>query len=471
MKSSIYISAEQIQVIGYNGNSAKRFAAYPIPEGTVYNGTITDSAFLTECLASMKKDHPDFFKSGASLIVDGSTILSRRLTTPKLGNKQYLQLVRDDFADSVENTDDLVCGYRKLPSAENAILACAVNKSQVDSYVSTFMRAGIKLDAIHVGVGAILSFVKSKPDLQKSVIVINIIDGVTMLSMLFVEGSNVFMTRSRLYGEEKEQVFQNVLENLNGLIQFARSQSLGEITKSYYLGANESDIRLLEAFNPYTDIQLDTITIYESFGEIPPTAHFASLNMLYGDDGIDLIAARAELEKYVKAKKPKKLWIPLLAAYIVVLAAMAVYLWWQNANVDRQIADLDSYITSPDIVQKQTEINDLNKEITYYGEIARQIDDKTAWENTMPKAASHMMDMIVYLHGVAVTVTSFEFNEATGVVRVSATCADANVSADYVDALYRSGVASSIGYQGYGSGQDGLFTFSIDITLNVGGAE
>jgi len=72
MESSIYVSAEQIQAIGYNGGAVVSFAAFPLPEGTMYNGTITDGAFLAECLASMKKENSDLFKGGVTLIVDGS---------------------------------------------------------------------------------------------------------------------------------------------------------------------------------------------------------------------------------------------------------------------------------------------------------------------------------------------------------------------------------------------------------------
>ena len=471
MKSSIYVSAEQIQVIGYTGGTVRRYASFPIPEGTVYNGTITDSAFLTDCLISMKRDYPDLFKTGVTLVVDGSTILSRRIVTPRLSGKQYLQLVRDDFNDSIENTDDLVCGYRKLPSSENAILACGVSKAQVDSYISTFMAAGIKLESIRIGVETILSFVKAKHELQDSAVVINIIDGFTMLSMLFINGSNVFMTRSRLYGDDKDLVIQNILENLNGLIQFTRSQKLGEITRSYYLGVNESDIRLMEAFNPHTDIRLGTLTIFESFGEIPADAHFSCLNMLYGGDGIDLIQARSDLDKYIKSKRPKKRWIPLLTAYILVLVAIAAYLWWENSKIDSGISEIQSYINSPAIVTVLSDLDKLNQEASYYENVLQQVEDKAAWEGALPKATSIMLDKIIYFHGVDVHVTSFEFNESTGVVRVSANCADANISADYVDALYFSGVASSVNYQGYGSMADGVFTFTVDITLNIEGVK
>jgi len=374
MKSSIYVSAEQIQAIGYTGKSVNQLVTYPLPEGTIYNGTITDSAFLAECLASMKKENPALFKSGVSLVVDGSTILTRRIVTPKLSAKRYLQLVRDDFADSAESSDDLVCGYRKLDSAENAILACAVNKTQVDSYISTFGESGIKLDSIHMGVELILSFVKSRQELQSSTVVLNIIDGFTMLSLLFENGNNIFMSRSRLYGEEKEQVFQNVLENLNGLIQFTRSQKIGEITVSYYLGVAEADMRLLDAFNPHPDIRLGTLRVIEGQGDIPPSAHFACLNMVYGGDSIDLISRRKDLDKYVKAKRPKKLWIPFLIIYVVVLAGIAGYLWWQNSILDSSINEIKNFLYAPATVEKQAELQALGRETNMYNSIATHVD-------------------------------------------------------------------------------------------------
>jgi len=468
MKSSIYVSAEQIQVIGYSGGAVRQYVSYPLPEGTIYNGTITDSAFLIECLTSLKKSDPELFKRGVSLIVDGSAILSRRLTAPRLNRKRYLQMVRDDFADSIDDTANLVCGYRVLEGSENAILGCAVNKVLVDSYLSAFKEAGIKLTGIRIGVEAILNYVRSRPELRKSTVVLNVIDGPTMLSMLFESGINVFMSRTRLYGDEKEQVFQSVLENLNGLIQFAKSQNINEISQSFYLGINDADINLLAAFNPHTEININTLPVYKEKGKVPPEAHFACLNMLFGDKGVDLIAARAELNKYIKSKKPKKLWIPLLAAYIVILAAPAVYLLFEVRSVEADIDEIETHLNSPAVVAKQAELNDVTAETMLYNNISRQVDEKTGWENSIPKAVSGIFNLIMYEHGVEVRVNNFEFDEAKGTVRVSAVCLNAKISADYVDALYENDVVRNIEYTGYGSDNFGMYTFGIEITLNAG---
>jgi len=88
----------------------------------------------------------------------------------------------------------------------------------------------------------------------------------------------------------------------------------------------------------------------------------------------------------------------------------------------------------------------------------------------MPVASSTTLNLITVYHGVAVYIQSIEFNESTGIMRVRAVCADATVASDYVEALYDNGVARSVEYRGYGSTSDGLYTFTIDVTLKTGGA-
>jgi len=255
------------------------------------------------------------------------------------------------------------------------------------------------------------------------------------------------------------------------LIQFTHSQKFDEITNSYYLGVSESDIKLLNALNPHTDIHIGTLTIGGSQEDIPPDAHFACLNMLYGGSCINIVTARSALDKYIKRKRPRKLWIPFFALYVAVLAAASGYLWMEVSRVEKDIDEINSYISSPAIIQKRGELDDMLKRTAQYNDVARQAEAKNTWEGSLPKASSSMLDKIVLLHGVDVTVTGFEFDESTGIVRVNAFCADASVSSDYVDALYKSGVARNVHYQGYGSAADGTFVFTVDITLDVKEAE
>ncbi|MCL2350069.1 MAG: hypothetical protein FWC67_01185 [Defluviitaleaceae bacterium] len=467
MKTSIYISAEEIQAIAYSGDKIQHFATHNIPEGTMFNGTIMDSALLSECLVAMKKNNPQLFQKETTLVVDGSSVLTRRIVSPKLNKKQYLQLVRDEFVDSIGDIEDLVTGYRKLEVAENAILGCAVNKVMVDRYLATFEEAGIKLSSIHIGVELLLSFVKSKPEIHEQNFVLNVVDGMTMLSMVFVKGDNIFMQRTRLYGEDKEQIYASILGSLSGLIQFVQSQQHDPLTHSYYLGVSSAGVALLQERNTYEGIRMGTFALSKDTANMPPWAHFACLNVQYGGKGIDFLRARKDLDAFIKSKKPKKYWIPAVIVYVLAAAGVSGYLWWELRGVTQEIEEVNAFLENPDTVERLDNITTMMDDTALYNRRINQVDERLAWVASMPPAASGMMDFILVNHGIEVTVLNFDFSEIPGAVRVNAITPDERIATDFVNALYDSGIAESVHYQGFGTGGDGVFTFSLDITLYV----
>jgi hypothetical protein len=476
MKSSIYISTEKIEVIGYVGRTVKKFVAYNLPEGTLINGMITDSAFLTECLTIMRQENPGLF-SAPSLIVDGSAILSRRLITPKLSHKRYLQLVRDDFTDSTEDTGNLVCGYYKLDTKdEDAVLACAVDKGLVDAYISAFKSAGIKLQSMHIGVEALVNFIGANQDLKKASFVLTLIDGFTAVSMIFENGSNVFMSRARLYGDAKEQIFQNVLDNLNGLINFNRSQKFSEITQCYYLGVSDADMRLIDVLNPYNGIKMDNLDLFKSGGAVlPPEAHFVYLNTLMPSNSINLIPARKELDKYRKSKKPKKLWIPLMLLYILILALPIAYMWWQVQGLNQSIDDVNAMLNNPANAEIQERLEKLKRDTDEYRRVRNQHADLIRWENGLVEITSHMLDLFNREFEDLARVERFEYSRNNNTVTLSALSYNPEISpivaTRFVDSLMESGMVREIPFTGYSAVPDVGTRISITVRLKEPEAE
>jgi hypothetical protein len=480
MKSSVYISTEKIEVVGYAGSTIKRYVTYPLAEGTMINGMITDAVFLTECLTIMRKENPDLF-TAPSLIVDGSAILSRKLVAPRLSDKRYRQMVRDDLADTTDDPDSLVCGYRKLGTEGNheSLLACAVDKGRVDAYISAFKEAGIKLSAIRVGTEALLRYISSRKELASASFVLNLIDGPTMLSMTFENGSNVFMSRSRLYGETKEQIFQNVMENLNGMIQFNRSQKFTEIAQVYYLGVSEADLRLIEALNPYAGINMRMLDLSrQTGGKIPPEAHFSYLNTLMGSDSIDLIAGRKLLDVHIKHKKPRKVWPLAMVLYILVLALPIGYAWKQDYDITEKINGINAYLSDPEVKEVQDEMARRRIEQGRYQSVIDQHEEMLAWKNSMTTVSSQMLDVLLFKHGHLAVVTQFSYSENPNTVQMSAVSASAYAANDYVDALRgETDIVQSVVYTGGSPDGSGGFSFPLTIRLaerpavTEGGAE
>ena len=469
MNISVYISSEQIQMIGYEGKVAKRFVTHSLPEGAMYNGTIIDRAYMISSLKSIDNDNPGFLKGEVRLIVDGSSILSRKIATPKLNQKQLMSLVRDEFLDTIENPDQIVCGYRPIRTGENAVMGFAAAKEQMDSYVSVFSEAGIKLSAIRVGTESVINYVESRQEFHDSTIVLNIIDGMTMLSMVFFGGANVFISRTRLYGEGDQQMLDGILDNLGGLLQFTQSQNFGTIDTSFYIGLGVEDVGYLVTHNQYPDVNLTTLQVYDGpGGSPPPETHFCCLNMQMTAKCVDLLAVHKKMSGGGKGGKGlnKKFLMIIPALIILGLVAMSVNLYLESTALDREIERINALINSPDTQARQIEIALMRDEVALLSEVAEQRELKNEWENTRVKATRQLLDSILFRHTMVVRVSSFTYNESASTVSVSAVCADATVSADYVDYLYDSGIATRVTYTGYSTSGDG-FSFSINIDLSL----
>jgi hypothetical protein len=291
-----------------------------------------------------------------------------------------------------------------------------------------------------------------------------------MLTMIFFYFFNVFMSRSRLYGDDREAMLGNVLDNLNGLMQFTQSQKLGQIERSYYLGISDEDIQYMISHNPHETIKISTTSIYDGKGIAPPPeAHFCCFNMLLGKNNFDLISARVELNKYIKSKVPKKTWLLILIGVIVALSIPVVILIIQVRSVENNISRVNAFINSHEVVHRLAEIDRLQSDITMLNNIMSQAEMLYEWERTLPVANSHILDAIIFNHNVDIIVTNITFIDTTGVIRVTATCTRSTAPNDYVNALLANAFVSDVNYLGF-SGTDGeTFTFSVDIFLNAEG--
>ena len=467
MKVSIYFSAEQILMIGHDGGAAKKFIAHPLSEGVVYNGAIIDSGMLVDALNKIKAGNAGLFKGEVSLIIDGSSILMRRVSTPKLNAKSYKQLVRDEFSDTAQDAGEIVCGYRELRVGENAIIGFSANREQVEKYISVFSDAGIKLSAIHIGMEAIISFVETKPAMQTGTFVLNLVDGMTMLTMLFVSGINVFMSRSRLYGEDREQMLGNILDNLNGIVQFTQSQRVGELTRSYYLGLNAEELRRISDRNHHSSISIENLQVYEGpGGSPPPETHFCCLNMRLTGRKVNLVSVRKEQGSFTKDKKPGKTWIFLLALLVIGLVGPSVYLFMQVSGLDSDISRVSGQINSPNTQMRLVELDLLNQENAFLNDVNAQEGIMENYHRTLTPVERSMLEFFLFNHGEEVTVRSISYDSMSRTVNLSAVCPDATVSADYVDVLYASGRVERVTYRGYGYEGD-LYAFTVEILLIV----
>jgi len=477
MKSALYFSSENIEVVGYTGSGpgakVKAYESVPLGEGTVMNGRIIDADSVIEHLSELRNKHAELF-GDVSLTVDGSTIFTRQVYTPRLSAKQYLQLARDEFSEVADNFQEMVVAYRVLSGGEGGqnVLICAADKAQVESYIAVCRHAGIKLNAIHIGVEAMLNYASLLAADADSSVVVNVVDGVTMLSMIFDNGRNVFMSRTRIYGEGDAQYLADILDNLSGLINFTKSERYNYISRSYYLGLSEKKVSFMREVNSYPEVRLDWLDMSRGSrdGVLPQTAQFPCLHAMLGSGSIDLIKGLKSLQHYEKSKKPKKRWIYVFALLIAAIAIPAVIMYMNLLSLNADVKKLKDYVEDPAIVSKAAELEEMSRSTEAYDVILRQVEAIRKNEEESAVITNRILDTVMNYTSI-VTVEQLIYTGMDGVLRVSGTSPTQVEFARYVENLKGSDLINDVQYSGYSTSGGGVYSFTIDIYLAVKEAE
>jgi len=471
MKTSIHISTDMVKVLAYtqtgSKTSVKDFLTYPLPDEAVLNGVILDGTPIIEGLKQLKSSKPTLFKE-VSLVLDGSFVYTKKITVPgKLKKLTYDEVIRDEFAEISTDKDNLICDYFHLSTNEDGskeILACGVEYAHAQAYLAIFSSAGIKLTSVHLGVLNVLQYVESNPELKSIPFVLNVVDDVILLSMIFQKGVNVFQSRTRLYGEDRATLVRSTLDGLSGIIQFNKSQNFDDLTNCYYLGFTDADMDLVELNNTYPDIKFSLLEIYKGVkgAEIlPPGAHFAYLNTLVPEHRSDLLANIRMLEKAKVRRKPKNRWLPVVLGTAAVLIAVIAVLWFLVSGVERDIRATNQYLTTHADERNQIDAYkaDTARINNLYNAVAQRKDETDA----KPHITRQLLETIKRVGGSAINVNGLNFNSENRVVGVSASGNTERDAALYVEALLRDNQVESVRHTGYNEGSGGEFNFTIDV--------
>ena len=472
MKASIHIASNRVEVIAYTkiGDhiNIRDYLTYPIPEECIINGVILDATPIIEGLRSLKSSKPVYFKD-VTLVIDGSFVYTKKITVPgKLHKITYDEVIRDEFADVATDAENLICDYFHL--SDNAdgskdILACGVEYIHAQAYLAIFKAADMKLSAVHLGVIAVLRCIRRVSELQKLPYVLNIVDDMMLLSMIFQNGINVFQSRKRIYGDDRITLVNSSLDGLSGIIQFNKSQNFEDITHCFYLGFSESDMDLVAMNTSYPEILFSALDIFKGAKGaemLPPGAHFIYMNTLIPDTQSDLLANIKMLEKAKERKRPKNRWLPIFACVVIALAAAIATLWILNIRVQTEIDDLNAFFNTPETITYMSEIDALKYNNTHISGLYNAVESHREEIGSQPHVTKELLETIIRT-GRGVTVNGIVFSSENGTISVSSSVATETTAANYVEALKKDALVDTVNYTGYSTGSSGEYVFTIDV--------
>ncbi|MDO4545642.1 MAG: hypothetical protein Q4C25_05745 [Bacillota bacterium] len=267
MDISIYIANESIQYVkGRERNGIIRVEEaekFPLTEGAVMNGLITDEDLLIKSLADFMLQVPVEDEKSVRLAIGSSHVFTKTMVVPHLPERKMLKWIEGEFIDVLEDEEEeMLYDYAILDSQkeEQYAILCAVRKSLIGAYADIFKNTfDVKLKSIDMGLNCQIKLMEEVNPEDDTFITL-LLDGSTLAANLYVTGLFKISNRIRLLSERgSEGLSDEISRVVSNLIQFNETEKNGEaVSKIYLFGSTPDESFLL------TDIR-------ETFGMDPIT--------------------------------------------------------------------------------------------------------------------------------------------------------------------------------------------------------
>lgn len=264
MTTSVYFSNTFVRVLCANAGkkniTVTKYASAPVEHGALINGVITNDNEIKLTLAKLWQDNK-FPLNDIGIIIDSSSILTKRLVVPKTNEANLLSVIKREFED-IDGSDEFIYDYFVLsPSLKDGgaeILACAAEKSFIGAYVELFSALGAKakISSIDYALDCGIKYMRFIPEFKEKTCIFAFLDGNILCLTLVVNGKYRFHNRTRLIDERGlPQSVDEIAGLLSSMIQFNRSERSGfDVSDIFFCGLSEDEDDLCRNINNILDI-------------------------------------------------------------------------------------------------------------------------------------------------------------------------------------------------------------------------
>jgi Tfp pilus assembly PilM family ATPase len=226
------------------------FGSVLLPQGGMINGIITDAEIMTKYFSEVKSENA-LSKEPTWLIINNSTIETKVMDVPALGEDKILEFVRREFRQYSDEENDAVYDFNVLnPKAASGgvtILAVGVSKEFLTTYKTALVSAGYDLKGINIGLNCQIKLAGFMPQLKTRTVVLVQLDGRTLSLTLLTNGLYRLQNRSRMVHPENDPEWTDeVASNISTMMQFNKTQKDNEeIAAAYVAGVTPQGMSLL----------------------------------------------------------------------------------------------------------------------------------------------------------------------------------------------------------------------------------
>lgn len=337
MKTIVYINNDVLQYVVKKGKSYN-YETVSLKQGTVLNGVIIDKNEVERKLVELR----NVFKS-ATLVVDSSNIVVKRLTVPNLPRKSLEGVIRSEFDMGHDKQYHYDWSTLKKGKEENIVLACALPEEFLDKYIEAFDGAKIKINKIELATNGIVKYVDKNLQFKDTSMLLNIIRGNMMISVLFENGVYRLLNRNRMMCEPGTRAYADeIYSKYNTMVQFSKSQKAdNQISDLYYIGLDSKTLKFLREEVEETDAEVEIHG--NSYDEGEADYFYAFIGFLNGKQDIDLNRSKDEKST---SNGNTKIWLSALVIVMLLALVIGAWLYYMNKNkqLEEEIQSLEMYI-------------------------------------------------------------------------------------------------------------------------------
>ena len=240
MATIVYLSNRLVQVVEAKAKGKSVMIQNiwhgETPEGSLINGIITDDDAFSAWLKAffLKNRLP---RKDIALVINSTQFSNKVLEFPKIKDSEIRKMVPREFSEN--RTENTLFTYFTLEesSKRRKILATAVEKGFIYSYINFFRQAGIEVTAVDSAIGCMVRLFMNAPEIHKKTCLVHVLDGQEVVSMLFVRGVYFYSHKSRFFNQDatEEETAKELSAMTGRMQQFATAQQIKEPINTLYL--------------------------------------------------------------------------------------------------------------------------------------------------------------------------------------------------------------------------------------------
>lgn len=145
---------------------------------------------------------------------------------------------------------------------------------------------------------------------------------------------------------------------------------------------------------------------------------------------------------------PVRIYLAIIVFTVLILGAIGIKLFVDNAVVKNKIKDIEAYVNDPLNKDKITEVNDIQQKIVALADIEVKVTSLREVLDQIPRYDSEILDILYYERSSDIKYTSLTYEENTVYVEFSSY--KPSSASNYALSLQHTNLFADVSYEGYG---------------------